>query len=638
MIRLFQPSCNLTLVLLRFRKTSLQWRSKKRISDNHVAAGIFICLAFILAGHSKVIATPLPHVGDSSLRINIWQECQIMEDRQNTISIDDILADSANYHFHSTAGISSMFGFTSSAYWIKFKVRYPHPERLYLTIERVSLWEADLFIINDKGQPEVQHLGVNTPFYERPLQSKFAVGELGNSRNNEYYLKVSAVTSLFVPIYVDSAQSLLQRLSAEELGIGIYVGIFCVILLYNLLALLFRKQAIYGWYLFYAGSLFVYQGLFNTGVGFEYLWPDWPIINKYYVVSSSIFGISMLMFSVKFLDIKTELPTLYTFVKLLVAGYLVMIIICILGFTSFSARYFFWMLVSSFVYLATIGVISIQRGNVNARLYLAGWGVLMLFYFYFALWLNGFIGESLLGHRALFLGSFFEMIFWFYAVSDKVNMSRKEQHRQEISLRRDVARDFHDELGNQVARLINYVGLLRMRGNIPPDIYSSLSGFAQNILDGAKDFVWALDPSNDNLANTMIHVKDFGEQLLSEKNISFRFYKSADDNVSLPYGHSRQINLIFKEAITNAFRHSNATAVELRVEPARGVAVITLKDNGVGVSVAVVESSTRGLNNIRARSAKIDAKIDITSSEGNGTSLSLTIKTHGQFESKRMGR
>lgn len=234
------------------------------------------------------------------------------------------------------------------------------------------------------------------------------------------------------------------------------------------------------------------------------------------------------------------------------------------------------------------------------------------------------MGESEFGHRALFVGSFLEMIFWFSAVSDKANLTRKTRESQEKMLRREVARDFHDELGNQAARLINYVGLLRIRGNIPAEIYETMSTYAQNILDGAKDFVWSLDPVNDDLNNVIIHLKDFGEHLLSEKDISFRFFGQLNSRVDLAYGHSRQINLIFKEAITNAFKHSCATSVEMSVLIQNKIAKIILKDNGIGVSEEVIRNSTRGIGNIRARSRKINTFIEICSGK-EGTTLTLTI-------------
>jgi len=584
-------------------------------------------MIILIQAHLLKSQAPIAFSSNQKQSLNIWPSCYILEDKNNSLRVDDLIKDSLNYLFNSTKGLSPTFGFTSSSYWLKFKVRSINSgHAFFLTLERVSLWEADLFTANTKGEIKVEHLGVNTPFAKRPFESKFSVCELQPHGTQTYYLKVRAITSLFIPIYLESSQSLASKLSKIDLFNGLYVGTFILIILYNLSALFIRKQRIYSWYLFYVICLFIYQGLFNTGLGFQYLWPNWPGINKYYVVASSMVGISMIAFSAAFLETKENLNKFHPPLFILSAGFLFLMVLSLSGYHLSSNKYFIWVLTPTFIYVVTIAIISMRKGNTNGRFYLAGWGVLLIFYFIFTLWLNGFMGDSIIGHRALFLGSFFEMIFWFTAVSDKVNLSRKTRDEQQKGLRKEVARDFHDELGNQAARMINYVGLLRIRGNIGQEIYETLSLHAQNILDGAKDFVWALDPINDNLNNVIIHLKDFGEHLLSEKNMFFRFYKLGDLNVNLPYGHSRQINLIFREAITNAFKHSNAAAVEMRVEIEKNSAVIILKDNGNGTDHKIIQASKRGIENIRIRSQKIGATVEIISSK-NGTSLYLTIQT-----------
>jgi signal transduction histidine kinase len=562
---------------------------------------------------------------DQKQTLNLWPYCQILEDKHNAYQINDLLNDSIHHVFKEAKGIPSTFGFTTSAYWIKFKTKSAKADGpVFLTIERVSLWEAELFSIDAVGRIKQEHLGVNVPYQSKTFVSKFAICELANQGTHTYFLKVRAITSLFVPIYLDSIQSLSEKLTKVDLFNGVYLGIFFTLILYNLFAFLIRKQTIYGWYLFYVLTLFIYQGLFNTGLGFEYLWPNWPDINQHYVVASSLFGISMIAFSYNFLEVKENLNGFHLPLYLLGSCFGLLALTSLMGYSFQSSKYFFWVLMPTFIYLTIIGTVSLYRGNSNARLYLAGWGVLVIFYFLFTLWLNGFIGESGIGHRALFLGSFFEMIFWFSAVSDKVSLSRKAMEKEKSALRREVGRDFHDELGNRAARLINYVGLLRIRGNIAPEIYETISTHSQNILDGAKDFVWSLDPVNDNLNRVILHLKDFGEQLLSEKGISFRFYGHIDPIISLSSGHSRQINLIFKEAITNAFKHSQASEVEMSVEVQNKKARIILKDNGKGAPEEILQNSTRGIGNIRSRSRKINSTIEITSGT-EGTILILTI-------------
>ena len=48
------------------------------------------------------------------------------------------------------------------------------------------------------------------------------------------------------------------------------------------------------------------------------------------------------------------------------------------------------------------------------------------------------------------------------------------------------------------------------------------------------------------------------KKLFEEKNINFRAFNEIKEPIKLPYGFCRQANLIFKEAMTNAFKYSEA--------------------------------------------------------------------------------
>jgi signal transduction histidine kinase len=198
------------------------------------------------------------------------------------------------------------------------------------------------------------------------------------------------------------------------------------------------------------------------------------------------------------------------------------------------------------------------------------------------------------------------------------------QDDEKARIRKEIARDFHDELGNQVARMINYVSLLRISEKMEKDIYQALNTYSQTILNGTKDFVWSLDPKNDDLGSVLIHLKDFGERMFSEKNIQFSFYGDLL-TARLPMGYGRQINLIFKEAMTNAFKHADAKSVDLvLVSTSAKNLTISLKDDGKGMGKSEIQNSERGIENMRTRAQKINSYISFQSNE-SGTEVKLIV-------------
>lgn len=211
----------------------------------------------------------------------------------------------------------------------------------------------------------------------------------------------------------------------------------------------------------------------------------------------------------------------------------------------------------------------------------------------------------------------------------RLSRALKAQHAKDLeraALRKEIARDFHDELGNQVARMINLVSLMRINQEIRREAYTTLNEYAQAILNGTRDFVWALDPANDDLGSVVVHLKDFGERMFHEKGIAFAFFGDATQSIKVPPGYSRQLNLIYKEAMTNAFRHSGATRVDFSVTVVGDAAVFVLRDNGHGFSTDT-KQPVRGLENMRVRAGRMNAELTITSGD-TGTTVQLRVLLH----------
>ena len=213
---------------------------------------------------------------------------------------------------------------------------------------------------------------------------------------------------------------------------------------------------------------------------------------------------------------------------------------------------------------------------------------------------------------------------------NKLVMMERIRLKEQEALRKEIARDFHDEMGNQLTRIINYVSLLKLNGTDPTngnqtDLYSKVEDSAKYLYTGTRDFIWSIDPGNDELSKLFIHIRDFGEKLFEEKNISFRAYNEVKEKCKLPYGFSRQANLIFKEAMTNTFKYSGARNVSLSLVRAGDAFEMSFEDDGIGFYTGDLQKSN-GLKNIRERADRINAILRIQSVKAKGTRIVLNFK------------
>jgi signal transduction histidine kinase len=220
--------------------------------------------------------------------------------------------------------------------------------------------------------------------------------------------------------------------------------------------------------------------------------------------------------------------------------------------------------------------------------------------------------------------------------------------KEQESLRKEIARDFHDEMGNQLTRIINYVSLLKLNGATSQngngngkhngshyanhyDLYSKVEESAKVLYTGTRDFIWSIDPVNDELSKLFVHIRDFGEKLFEEKNINFRAYDEVKEKVKLPHGFSREANLIFKEAMTNAFKYSQAHNVTFSLRKVLTRYEMVFEDDGIGFCTDQIEKSN-GLKNIRERADRVGAVLRIHSEQQRGTRITLDFVLTKKFK------
>lgn len=235
----------------------------------------------------------------------------------------------------------------------------------------------------------------------------------------------------------------------------------------------------------------------------------------------------------------------------------------------------------------------------------------------------------------LFLVGIIVLIFYL-RVRKKVNkmmeVERIRQQEQE-SLRKEIARDFHDEMGNQLTRIINYVSLMKLNKNgNAVALYDKVEESAKYLYTGARDFIWSIDPGNDELSKLFLHIRDFGEKLFEEKGMMYRALNSVNEAVKIPYGFSREANLIFKEAMTNTFNHSGARNVTFTLKMEEDAYVMKLIDDGKGFDKSKLEKMS-GLKNMRTRAERIGGILYIQSYAGAGAEIRLLLPIH-IFKSK----
>ncbi|MGN6566826.1 MAG: sensor histidine kinase, partial [Flavipsychrobacter sp.] len=215
---------------------------------------------------------------------------------------------------------------------------------------------------------------------------------------------------------------------------------------------------------------------------------------------------------------------------------------------------------------------------------------------------------------------------------NREKLLRKLRAEEQAKIRMRTAEDFHDEVGNKLTRINVLTNVLKNKiDNVTPDIDRILNQIQDNtgqLYSGTKDILWSLKPTNDNLYEILHRIRDVGIELFQYTNTEFTFVgtDSRWQNYRMPLDVSRNLIMIFKEALNNCMKYSKATKVKLEISfKRRDVLQMILTDNGKGFDMQHIKKG-HGIDNMNVRANRIHGKLYIDSTEGKGTVISLSFK------------
>jgi two-component sensor histidine kinase len=184
------------------------------------------------------------------------------------------------------------------------------------------------------------------------------------------------------------------------------------------------------------------------------------------------------------------------------------------------------------------------------------------------------------------------------------------------ALRTKISSDLHDDVGTILTGIAMQSEMMSYeKSEQDKTQLLDLSGMSRNAMERMRDIVWALDSRKDSYDDLIIRMKEYAETMLSTKNLTYQFDVNISIGLSDINPEQRQnIYFIFKEAIANIRKHSNANHVHISISRSSKNTEISIKDNGTTIQKG--EYSGQGLINMAMRAKKIHAQISIETHDG----------------------
>ena len=245
---------------------------------------------------------------------------------------------------------------------------------------------------------------------------------------------------------------------------------------------------------------------------------------------------------------------------------------------------------------------------------------------------NQYIYEQL-WFQAFVVVVFALLLFW-------ILQSRLRERLRNEKLRTQLSSDIHDEVSGLLAGISLQAELLKSRtqdAKIEQKL-DRVGEAARTAQSKMSDVIWSIDSRRDTIGNLLQRMQEHADQVLLPIDIRYTF--SAEDlneDKKLSGSIRQDLYFIYKEAINNIARHSNATKVNIKLTQSGPDFNMFIRDNGHKVNTQYIafpktnaassdraetvdrvkrEKSGQGKDNMRMRSERLRGEISITDEAG----------------------
>lgn len=194
-------------------------------------------------------------------------------------------------------------------------------------------------------------------------------------------------------------------------------------------------------------------------------------------------------------------------------------------------------------------------------------------------------------------------------------------------LRIGIASDLHDDIGATLTKLALKADMIQheLDNEEKSTDLQRISEMSRHAVSTMSDIVWSIDSRNDSFESMINKMKDFAYGILTDKEIKVDFNSGGfEESAKVPIEIRQNLFLIFKEAINNIAKHSNAKQVEINFSKNENEFLLAVRDTGTKFNKNIFKTG-HGLKNMKMRSEKIDAAIEFKNENG------FTISVKGKI-------
>ncbi|NIJ52911.1 sensor histidine kinase [Dyadobacter arcticus] len=624
------------------------------IPDDATIRNLVFGLFFL--SQTATFAQPKIVVTDPRKPVAIARAVYFLEDLSHKLSYQEV----SQYHLDSFQVNSNQkivqLGFRPGTVWLRFDIKNLSGTDLYL-ISTFRLYKRlTSYIIDENGKLSEAMTGYEIPKAAQQISTTIPTVALGR-RPVRVFLRIDTGDGYGDYFQVADLSYAFEFKQATDRWQSLALGVFFLAFLLSLLLFVSLREPVTGWYTLLLFSFLIFYLNFYDYVK---VFSD-PTIWRDYIPQHLFYLQCWVIFHMKFLDLRLHSRLLYLttmiFTGIFWIDWLFYIIVTAYTgeYSSILYKILYWagidwggmvlivllLLLISLIYVWVKDFKRLLLYSIAFLSSLVGMLVSMLAVY-------GFNWLPFVPYNNLFvLGTVVEIIILSYILCERALNHRRlygktqqklisqlsenlAQKNKLLDLRDNIASDLHDEIGTTLTSIAISTTMVEQRigdgyEELGP-ILKQMRTDSQETIQVIRDTVWALNPENDAPSQLFERMRNSGSQMMGKQDIEFNFQNNLGDLelLSFTMEQRRNIYLIFREAMHNIVKHSQANHVDVHISVALGGIHIDIADNGRGFEKTFIEYGN-GLNNYYKRAEKGGFTVNITSKPGLGTVLELMI-------------
>ena len=556
---------------------------------------LLILLAF--SGQCWAIIT----LHDHSAPLDIGGRIEILEDQSGQLSFDEVKSSAA---FAASDVSRPSFGFSSSVYWVRFRlaslstipdwflqVRYPLLDYVdfYSPIpDQAGAYQR--FSAGDLVPPES---GKRTHTYVQfPL--------LNDSRVRTYYLRVETQSSVIIDLRILNSQQLAEQTIREQYFQGAYFGLMSVMALYNFFVFLVIRDRSYLYYTGFIASTAIFQIALH-GYASVHFWPSsiwWNNVSNLFAACLSIAFCGK--FAQTFIQLKhyhRPLNTTLTWLSLLAF---------VVSGLSLIIDYQLVVTLISLTGLAVVGisilaaVFAWRKGSRPAGFYLIAWLVLLTFGILHILCILGILPTYPALENSVQIGGAVEAVMLSMGLADRINTLQREALQVANSANK-IKDEFMSTITHELLTPVNGIklslDLLKQKEHSNESLQliktaTESSTHLQNLIESMFNFVELrrgnarINSGTMELKWTLTSIYDYFDS--TNNNASLQLSFTWDEHLpAVIVADEKKLTSVIIELMKNAFSFTQQGYIAISAERISGSTPqikITIADSGKGIS------------------------------------------------------